>query len=70
MVSRFLPSICLMPGSTDQCGEAHSWKGLEIWTFDLLILQTLQSFNLYVYHDWDLQRGFRWGEAEGDVEGD
>lgn len=43
MASRFLPSICFVPGSPDQCQEAHRWKGLEIWTFDLLIPQSLQS---------------------------
>lgn len=57
MVSSFLPSICFVFGSADQCQESRRWKRLEIRTFDLLIPQSLQSPDLYVYHVQDLQQG-------------
>lgn len=37
--------------------EAHRWKGLEIWTFDLLIPQSVQSSDTQVDNDQDLQQG-------------
>jgi hypothetical protein len=50
MVSGFLPSVCLSLGSAN-----HRWK-LKIGGFDLLIPQSLQSSDLDVYHNMDLQQ--------------
>lgn len=44
--------------------ETHKWKGLEIWTFDLLIPQSVQSSDVQVYNDQDLQQGGG-GNTEG-----